>query len=32
MDQQAEKRKDKKSNRIRQKSKRVDSEVESNDD
>ena len=32
MDQQAEKRKDKKSNRIRQESKRVDSEVESNDD
>ena len=31
MDQQAEKRQDRKSNRIRQKNKRVDSKVESND-
>ena len=31
MDQQAEKRNERKSNRIRQKNKRVDSKVESND-
>ena len=31
MDQQAEKKKDIKSNRIKQKNKRVDSKVESND-
>ena len=31
MDQQAEKRQDRKSNRIRQKNKRVDSKVESKD-